>query len=166
MYNDRQIKRSGLPAHQKSLYPQSRSHKVEGTPLIKTLLLSSVIGVMISAVAGFILLCVICFIAVRADDPLTLVTPLSLLVLLPSNFLGGLISSKKTGEAPLACGIVTAAMWGAVSLVLSLCLVGVQSSNYALWQNILLHALSAIFCVLGAFAGSYKPRRTKKRFGR
>lgn len=167
MNNDRQIKKGGVPALKKSSSPPSRSRKAEDTPLIKTLLLSSLLGVGISAAAGLILLCVVCFIAIQGEDPLSLVTPLSLLVLLPSNFLGGLISSRKTGEAPLACGIVTAAIWGVISLVLSLCLVGLQSSNYALWQGILLHALSALFCILGAFAGNYKPKRThkKRRFG-
>ena len=166
MYNG-QIKKGGLPAQRKGFSPSSRTRSADDSPLIKTVLISSLLGIGIAAVAGILLLFIVCFIATSSEDPLSLITPLSLIALLPSNFLGGFVSSKRTGESPLACGIVTAAIWGIISLVLSLCLVGVQSSSYALWQSLLLHAISALFCVLGAFAGCYKPQiKKKRRFGR
>lgn len=167
MYSNRQTKRGGLPAQRKSVFLSSKGRAEDDSSLIKTVLFSSLLGVLIAAAAGFLLLCIVCFIAINGDDPLSLISPLSLLALLPSNFIGGLVSCKKTGESPLACGIVTAAMWGAISLILSLCLIGIQSSNYAMWQSLILHAVSALFCVLGAFAGNYKPRKThkKRRFG-
>jgi hypothetical protein len=69
----------------------------------------------------------------------------------------------------LACGAVTAAMWTVVSLILSLCLFSTPSADYELWQSLILHLASALFCVFGAFAGKYKPHKNPKkqrRFGR
>ncbi len=168
MYNDRQIKRGGLPVRRKSTALASKAHVEDDVPLIKTVLFSSLLGVAVNAVAGLILLSVVCFIAISGNDPLSLIAPLSLLALFPSNFLGGFVSAKRTGESPLACGIVTAAMWGVISLIVSVCMYNVQSSGYALWQGLMLHAVSVLFCILGAFAGNYKPRkdtRKKRRFG-
>lgn len=169
MYNDRQIKRGGFPAQRKSTALASKAHAREDSPLFKTVLFSSLLGVAVNAVAGLILLSLVCFVAISGNDPLSLIAPLSLLALFPSNFLGGFVSTKRTGESPLACGIVTAAIWGVISLIVSLCMYNVQPSGYALWQGLMLHAVSALFCILGAFAGNYKPRRNPKRnrrFGR
>ncbi len=167
MYNDSHKGKSGLPAQKRQMGMAQRTRVNEETPIIKTVLLSSLLGVLTSVISGGILLTLLCFFALGSEDPLSLIAPLSLLALLPSNFLGGFISTKKADCSPLACGAITAAMWMLLSLVVALFL-PYPSSNYALWQSILLHCASVLFCVLGAFAGSYKPRkdtRKKHRFG-
>ena len=167
MYNDRKRGKGGLPAQKRQVGIAQRTHATEEEPIIKAVLLSSLFGVLASVLSGGILLTVLCFVALGSDDPLSLIAPLSLLALLPSNFLGGFISSKKADCSPLACGAICAAMWMLLSLVVALCL-PYPSSDHALWQSIMLHAASVIFCVLGAFAGNYKPKkntRRKRRFG-
>ncbi len=167
MYNDRHKGKSGLPAQKRQMGMAQRTRVNEETPIIRTVLLSSLLGMLVSVISGGILLTILCFVALGSEDPLSLIAPLSLLALLPSNFLGGFISTKKADCSPLACGAICAAMWMLLSLVVALCL-PYPSSNYALWQSILLHCASVLFCVLGAFAGGYKPRRDtrkKHRFG-
>ena len=168
MYNDRHRGKSGLPAQKRQMGMAQRTHASEETPIVKTVLLSSLFGVLASVLSGGILLTILCFVALGSDDPLSMIAPLSLLALFPSNFLGGFISTKKADCSPLACGAICAAMWMLLSLVVALCL-PYPSSDHALWQSIILHAASVLFCVLGAFAGGYKPRRDtrkKRRFGK
>ena len=168
MYNDRHRGKSGLPAQKRQMVMAQRTYASEETPIVKTVLLSSLFGVLASVLSGGILLTILCFVALGSEDPLSMIAPLSLLALLPSNFLGGFISTKKADCSPLACGAICAAMWMLLSLVVALCL-PYPSSHYALWQSILLHCASVLFCVLGAFAGGYKPRRDtrkKRRFGK
>ena len=167
MYNDRHRGKSGLPAQKRQVGMAQRTRANEEAPIIKTVLLSSLLGVTVSVVSGGILLTLLCFFALGTQDPLSMIAPMALLALLPSNFAGGLVSAKRASCSPMACGALTAAMWMLLSLVVAICL-PYPASNYALWQSILLHAASALFCVLGAFAGNYKPRkdtRKKRRFG-
>lgn len=169
MYNDRHTKRGGLPAQRQSISLASRVRADEDSPLIKKVLISSLIGLGVNLGSGILLVSVCCMFAFFYSDPLSVVMPLSLLSLLVSNFLGGFTSSKIAKEAPWACGFVTAAGWGVLSLLVSLCLWFAPSSSYPLWQALLLHAISALFCLLGALTGSYKPRKKPKkhrRFGK
>jgi putative membrane protein (TIGR04086 family) len=167
MYNDRKRGKGGLPAQKRQVGIAQRTHATEEEPIIKAVLLSSLFGVLASVLSGGILLTVLCFVALGSDDPLSLIAPLSLLALLPSNFLGGFISTKKSDCPPMPCGAICAAMWMLLSLVVALCL-PYPSSDHVLWQSVFLHGASVLFCILGAFAGSYKPRkdtRKKHRFG-
>ena len=167
MYNDRKRGKGGLPAQHRVTGMSQRTRTVEDTPIIKKVLLSSLLGVLVSALSGGILLTLLCLFALGTEDPLSLIPPLSLLALLPSNFFGGFVSSKRADCSPMACGAICAAMWMLLALVVALCL-PYPSSDYALWQSIMLHMSSVLFCVLGAFAGCYKPRkdtRKKHRFG-
>ena len=169
MYNDSQIKKGGLPIPRKKLSHTTNKHSNNDESPLKRVLFSSIIGATMTLGIGFVLLLIACLIATKAADPLSLITSLSMLALFPANFLGGFIAFKKNGGSPIACGCVTAAIWGVVSLILSLCLVNTPSAGYGLWQHVLLHSASAIFCILGALAGSYKPKkniRKKQRFGR
>ena len=166
MYNERHNRKSGLPALKRPSHPV-RMAKDEDPPIIRSVLLSSLIGVIASAVSGGILLTALCFVALGTEDPLALIYPFALLALLPSNFLGGFVSVKKANCSPLACGAVCAAMWLVLSLIISVCLSD-PSSAHSLWQSALLHGASVLFFLLGAFAGTYKPRvdaRKKHRFG-
>lgn len=167
MYNERKRGKGGLPTLKKQMGMTQRTHAVEETPIIKRVLLSSLFGVLISVLSGGILLTLLCLFALGTEDPLSLIPPLALLALLPSNFFGGFVSSKRADCSPMACGAICAAMWMLLSLIVALCL-PYPSSDYALWQSIMLHTASVLFCLLGAFAGSYKPRkdtRKKRRFG-
>lgn len=169
MYNERKNQKCVLPIQRKQGLPPSRSHAADEGSLLKRILLSSLVGVGVTAGTGILLLGIVCFIAISCEDPLSLIAPLSLLALLPSNFLGGLVASKKVGASPILCGIVTASMWLTVAFIFALCLYKIPSSSYALWQSLLLHASSALFCIFGAFAGRYKPQKSIKknrRFGR
>ena len=168
MYNDRKRGKSGLPSQHIKTSVAQRKHVSEETPIIKRVMLSSLFGVVVSAVSGAILLILLCILALSTDDPLSMIPPFALLALLPSNFLGGLVSSKRSDSSPIASGAITAAMWLLFSLIVALCLPH-PSSEYTLWQSIVLHMSSTLFCILGAFAGNYKPKRdTRKnrRFGR
>ena len=163
MYNDRKRGKSGLPAQKRQVNVAHRQYSIDNEPIVKRVLTSALLGVLVSVISGGVLLTLLCFLALKSEDPLSLISPLSLLALLPANFLGGVISSKKADRSPMACGAICAAMWLLLSLVVAVCL-PYPSSNHALWQSILLHVVSVMFCILGAFAGTYKPRRnTRKR---
>lgn len=165
MYNKET--RGGLPTPRKHTHLGQKRRQNEDGPLFKRILSSSLRGLLVNAISGILLVSIVCMIAYSSTDPLSMIPPMALLALLPSNFLGGFVSSKKCGESPIACGITTAAMWGAVSLLGSLCLYSIAPSGYELWQSLLLHALSLAFCILGAMAGGVKriPSRKKRRFG-
>ncbi len=167
MYNNRQGARGGLPTPRKNTGIKPRRHVEEETPLFKKLLTSSLWGLLVNALSGIALVSITCFIAYSSPDPLSLIPTMSLVALLPSNFLGGFTSAKKCGESAAACGFMTAAMWGAVSLIGALCLYSVSPTEYALWQSLLMHGASLSFCILGAMAGGIKrnPSRKKRRFG-
>jgi len=167
MYNKHQGGAGGLPIPHRSVGLSARRKAQDDTPLFKKILMSSLIGLLVNALSGVILVSAVCLIAYWSSDPLSLIPPLSLLALLPSNFLGGFISAKKCGDAAMACGCVTAAMWGVLSLIGALCLYSLPSSDWAVWHNILLHAASLSFCLLGAATGGIKriPSRKKRRFG-
>ncbi len=162
MYNNRQLP---IPKRNSSLAVRKRAD--DDSPLLKKVIFSSLLGLGATVLSGILLVSLVTFIAYSSSDPLSLIPPLSLLALLPSNFLGGFISAKRCGESALACGCVTASMWGILSLIGALCLISAPSSSYALWQGILLHGSSLAFCILGALAGGIKrkPSRKKRRFG-
>lgn len=169
MYNDDHRKTSGLPAQRHSPSFAMKVRDEDGAPLIKKVLISSLIGLGVNLGCGIILVTVSAAIALFYSDPLSLMMPLSLLSLLVSNFWGGFSSSKNSKEAPLACGLVCAAMWGLLTLIVSLALFFAPSSGYTLWQSLLLHAISAVFSLLGALCGSYKPKKNPqkhRRFGK
>lgn len=169
MYNDSHIRKSGLPVARHNSALARRAKTEEDSPLIKKVLISSMIGLGVNVGAGLLLVTVSCIIAIFMSDPLYLIMPLSLFSLLVSNFFGGFTSSKIAKEAPLICGLVTAAAWCILTLLVSITLWFAPSSGYVFWQSLLLHAISAVFSVLGALTGSYKPKRNPKkhrRFGK
>lgn len=165
MYNKEA--RGGLPIKRKHAHLGKTRRVSEERPLFKRILSSSLFGLLVNTISGILLVSIVCLIAYSSSDPLSMIPTMALLSLLPSNFLGGFVASKKCGESPIACGITTAAMWGTVSLLGSLCLYAIAPSGYNLWQSLLLHALSLAFCLLGAMAGGIKriPSRKKRRFG-
>ncbi len=167
MYNERKKGSAPLPVKRRSTLPISRSKHNDDTPILRKLLISSLIGLGVCVLSGILLVTASCAFAYAASDPLAMISPLALLALLPSNFLGGFISARRCGSNALSCGLVTAVFQCTVSLVLSLCMYSVASSEYTLLQGILLHAVSVLFCILGALAGGIKrkPSHKKRRFG-
>lgn len=167
MFNERTRIKGGLPTVRSRAACAACKRDREDTPLFKKIMLSSLWGLGASLLSGIILVSIVSAIACLSPNPLSLIFPLALLALLPSNFLGGFISAKRCRVSALSCGITTAAMWIALSLVGALCLWSVPSSGYTVWQGILLHCLSVAFCMLGAVAGGIKRVRSRKkrRFG-
>ena len=155
-----------LPAPRRHTNLGKARRNAEERPLYKRIISSSLWGLLTNVLSGVLLVSIVCFIAYSSPDPLSMIPPMAILALLPSNFLGGFVASKKCGESPIACGIATAAMWGVVSFFGAICLYAISPSGYALWQSLLLHALSLAFCLLGAMAGGVKriPSRRKRRF--
>ncbi len=166
MYNEKK-RGAALPIRKRNDLPTRRACPTDELPLFKRILLSSFTGIAVNAFIGVALIFIVSFIAFRSPDPLSLIPMLSLLALLPSNFFGGFVSVKRCGGSPFVCGLFTGGMWCVLSLVVSLCMYFVQSSGYTLWQGLLLHALSVLFCVLGALAGGIRrrPSKSKRRFG-
>jgi len=167
MYNDRQGRSAGLPTIRKNVGLARKRNVKEETPIIKKVLSCSLLGIGVNALSGILLVSLVCIFAYNSADPLSLIPSIALLSLLPSNFLGGFVASRRCGEAPIACALTTTAMWGVLSFLGALCLYSIAPSGYELWQSLLLHALSLAFCLLGAMAGGIKriPSRKKRRFG-
>lgn len=166
-YDKRNRQTAIMPIQKRSSGAPMRTRSGEDESVFRKAFFSSLFGLSINALSGIVLISVVCAVAYSSPDPLSLITPLSLLSLLPSNFLGGFASAKKCGEAAGVCGCMTGAMWGVISLIAALCTLSVEPSGYSLFQGILLHGASYAFCILGALAGGIKrnPSRKKRRFG-
>ena len=168
MFYDKRNKQTAImPMQKRNSGAPMRTRSGEDESVFKKTLFSSLFGLSINVLSGIVLISVVCAVAYSSPDPLSLITPLSLLSLLPSNFLGGFAAAKKCGEAAGVCGCMTGAMWGVISLIAALCTLSVEPSGYSLFQGILLHGASFAFCFLGALAGGIKrnPSRKKRRFG-
>ncbi len=161
------IKRTGVPAVRRGASLPVSAYENDDAPLLACVLKNSLLGLAATAISGLILISATCALAYSSADPSSLIAPLSLLALLPSNFLGGFVTAKKTHRSPLACGLVCGAVTTLVMILFSLLLRGAPTSNYEFWQSALLHSLSVLFCILGAMAGNVKikSRRNKRRFG-
>ena len=160
--------RGGVPAVRRmQSLPVGSRNRADDTPLFATVLKNSLWGLAAFAVSGIALVTLGCLIAYSNPDPDVLIFPLALLALLPSSFIGGLVSAKKTGDAPVACGIACGCICTLVMLMLSLVLHTAPSSGYSFWQNTVLHLCAVGFSLLGALMGNIKlkPRKRKRRFG-
>ena len=146
----------------------ARSRSGDESPLFTAVLKASVLGIAATFVSGLVLISVFSAVALTSPDPSGLITPLSLLALLPSAFIGGVVTVKRVKDAPALCGIICGGLSTACAMLLSIVLKGLSSSGFELWQALLLHAAVVIFSVLGALAGNVKrvAKRGKRRFGR
>ena len=146
----------------------ARAREVEEQGLFKVAAKASLIGLGVFAATGLLLITGASALAMMLDDPSAAVTPLALAALMLSSFAGGFTATKIVRESPLLCGFMTGAMCAALMLIASLCLAGVSSSNYSLFQGILMHGFALLFCILGAYTGNYKPKPKpkKRRYGR
>ena len=145
-----------------------RSRSGDESPLFTAVLKASALGIAATFVSGLVLISILSAVALTSPDPSGLITPLSLLALLPSAFIGGVVTVKRVKDAPALCGIICGGLSTACAMLLSIVLKGLSSSSFELWQTLLLHAAVVIFSVLGALAGNVKrvAKRGKRRFGR
>lgn len=155
-----------FPVLRRTSTPATRSGD-DDSPLFATVLKNSIYGLISFVISGLILVSVMAGIAYSNPDPDIFIAPLSLVALLPSMFIGGFVTTKKTGEAPLFCGVICGAIVTVITILISLILRNAMSSGYSLFQSALLHAFAIIFCLLGSFAGNIKKRAKPgaRRFG-
>lgn len=128
---------------------------------------SSLSGLLTFICCGLILISIAAAIAYSNSDPDTLIAPLSLAALFPAAFAGGFTTVKRTGGAPLLCGVLCGGIITVFSIVASLILRSAISSGYELWQASILHGATVLFSVLGSFAGNAKRKvdpRKHRRF--
>ena len=146
----------------------ARSRSGDESPLFTAALKASVLGIAATFVSGIVFISILSAVALTSPDPSGLITPLSLLALFPSAFIGGFVTVKRVKDAPMLCGIICGGLSTACAMLLSIALKGLSSSSFELWQALLLHATVVIFSVLGALAGNIKrvAKRGKRRFGR
>ena len=127
------------------------------------------VGVAISTAATFVssfaLSLLACALLNSSADPLSSISSVGTVLLMPSIFLGGFICSKRVKEAPLLCGIANGAAYSIIATILSLILSPIPSSGYAFFQHFLLRAVASLFSILGAMAGNVKRKSKKRRFG-
>ena len=153
-----QRKKHGIvPSHRSA--PTVRNEARDDSPILPLMLKSSLLGALAAAVCGLIMLTALSAIAISSPDPTSLLLPLGLGALLPSNFVGGFVTVKKVGEYPLVCGMVCGATFTLFSLFFALILRGLPSSGYSFAVSALLHGAAVLFSVLGAFAGNVKKKR-------
>ena len=157
--------RGGVPAIRRStaLIP----HSNDDQPLFSQVLRNSLSGLISFAIVGIVLISIACAVAYANPDPDSLIMPMSLASLLPSMFAAGFVCTKKTGDAPLLCGIVTGGIITVFTILISLLLQGISVSGYEFWQQSLLHGIAILFCILGSFAGNAKRKvdpRKHRRF--
>ena len=116
------IKRTGVPAVRRGASLPVSAYENDDAPLLACVLKNSLLGLAATAISGLILISATCALAYSSADPSSLIAPLSLLALLPSNFLGGFVTAKKTHRSPLACGLVCGAVTTLVMILFSLLL--------------------------------------------
>ncbi len=158
---------SRAPSRRYNSLPASRASDPSDRENFTAVMKNSLFGLLGFAVSGLALVTVMCAIAYSSSDPGALITPLALVALLASSFIGGLISSRLTRKAPLLCGVVCGAMCAVAMLALSLCLVKAPSSMYSFGSGLLMHAFALLFSVLGSFTGNLKRKVNpkKRRYG-
>ncbi|MBE6684164.1 MAG: TIGR04086 family membrane protein [Ruminococcaceae bacterium] len=146
----------------------ARSRSGDESPLFTSVLKCSLWGLLVTFISGIILISVLSAAALASPDPLSLISSLSLIALFPSAFIGGFVTAKRVKDAPALCGIICGGLSTVCAMLFSIVLKGISSSNFELWQSLLLHALVIVFSVLGALAGNVKrvAKRGKRRFGR
>ncbi len=95
-------------------------------------------------------------------DPDRIILPLGYLAAALTAFLGGVVAKKRTGGAPALCGLVNGMLLMGVMILLSFFFLP-HSHGYSALVSSLLHTALLILSVLGACAGSQKPKAPTTR---
>ena len=139
----------------------------EDEPIFTRAMRSSLSGIISFVVAGLVLISCAAAVAFTQADPDALITPLALVALLLSAFTGGFTTVRRTGSAPMLCGILCGGVITVFTMIAALILRGVTSSGYEFWQAAILHGATVLFSILGSFAGNAKRKvdpRKHRRF--
>lgn len=144
-----------------------KSQPNDDKPCIRTVLQSSLFGLLSALASAVIMTTAVCAAAYSSSDPTSLVIPLSIAVLLISNFVGGLVTSRLANGSPLTCGLVCGAAVTSVMLITSLLLFNAKPTSRTFFESAFLHIATVCFCIFGAFIGNIKLKRNpkRKRFG-
>ena len=139
----------------------------EDEPIFARAMRGSLSGLVSFVAAGLVLISCAAAVAFAQANPDKLITPLALVALLLSAFAGGFTTARRTGDAPLLCGILCGGVITVFTIVVALILRGATGSGYELWQAAILHGATVLFSSLGSFAGNAKRKvdpRKHRRF--
>ncbi len=144
---------------------KAKAHSTE-TDGISWIILSAIkgcgLGLLISVVMSFLL----CGIAFMNTDPDALLTPFAFIALYVPAFFAGLISERSAGAQKLTCGLISGTLFMIAYMFISLFFSENSFSPYPFIVSLLLHVLTVIFSVLGAFAGARKKRSPSRKRAR
>ena len=135
-------------------------------PIFARAMRSALSGLISFVAAGLVLISCGAAVALTRADPDALIAPLALIALLLSSFAGGFTTARRTGDAPLLCGILCGGVITVFTMIAALILRGVTGSGYELWQAAILHGATVLFSVLGSFAGNAKRKVDPRRYKR
>lgn len=141
------------PVPRRTTLPATRSVQ-DDSPAILKVFKSCFFGLVAFVALGVLSTLVATAVAYASPDPDSLSSLVSLIAILPPAFVGGLLTSKKAGEAPLLCGVLFALVITVTSLLLSLIFREASSNDQGSLLTSLLLRIPAIgAAVLGAIAG-------------
>ncbi len=125
------------------------------------LLKSSVYGSVIGLAVGVLVLFVAAITAFRANDPLKMVMPLSLIALYSAAFCSGFFSSKKNDGKLILCGLLsTVLLFCALFIVSRFLPSGLRTANNSyIW---LIRLCIPVMGIIGATIGAFTPKRQTK----
>ena len=136
--------------------------KSADTPHIYKIFLSSLKASLIAFAASFILALIFSVATLKTSDPTALLTPLSLIALYLSSFVGGFFSLRDKGDSPLAFGASTGVLFMLFQKLSALFLPSEYASERKFLTSALLHVLIILFSCIGAYV-AMKMKKSKKR---
>lgn len=115
-----------------------------------------------SALAGCVLVCIFCFIAMKFDDPEKTAPAFAYAALAAAAFAGGFIASKLNGENGVLCGLICGIAIAAAMILLCFA--------FGLSVSPVRYAVAAVACILVSTIGgkaaekpSHRKRKIKKK---
>ena len=142
---------------------KKHSHtKSADTPTIYKIFLSALKASLIAFTTSFLLALVLSAITVKASDPTALLTPLSLVALYLSSFVGGFFSVRDKSDSAITYGAASGALFMLLYKIFALFLPTEASDERKFFVSALLHILIILFSCLGAYA-ALKMKKSKKR---
>ena len=138
-------------------------------PILSSVIKSALFALPVTLVCGLLLVSLMAVLAVAQADPASMILPLSLSVVGLCNLIGGLITSRRCGHAPLWCGLVFGALFTLTTWVLSF-LFGSRTGNplslgLSFPLSMLVRAAGIGLSLLGARLGMHRqgPPRHRRR---
>ena len=119
-------------------------------------------SLLITLLAGAVLLVTLSLAAYFYADPGQLIRPLGLCTLALTALIGGIAAIRIHGHSALVCGLLNGCAFTAITLLLSLCF-RQHAASYSLGLTLLLHAGVLLLSVAGAFMGLKKPAKKRQK---